>query len=223
MDRRPPAAAQRLFDHGSQIQRPLERLFHPAAQDGRGDPARLALVAVQFEDVSHRPVVPAVDDVGGGLARIAHPHVQRTVAHEGKAALGLVQLHRGNPNVEHHTVQPRLAAVGKGLGQTGEGCTHQPELARIVVGHSLGMRLHRRIAIEGDHCRAGRQNRAGIAAGPEGGVDDHIAGNRSQGLDHFGQQDGGVGRRHPASPFMTCRARARRALRRAFQRARSQI
>ena len=239
MDRGAAAAAQGLFDHLGQVQRPGERLFGAAPQDGGGDAARLALVAVELEDMGQRAVVPAVDDVRRGLALVGHPHVQRPVAHEGKAALGLVQLHRRHADVEHHPVQLRLAAPGERSSQARERRADQTELARKVVGDRVRMRLHRRIAVEGDDGRAGSKDGAGVAAGAEGGVDDHIAGPRGQGLQHLGQQDGSVrahapsppGRRpassalRPASPRSrtACRASARRSSRRAFQRARSQI
>ena len=42
--------------------------------------------------------------VGGGRSALRHAHVERPVAAEGKAALGLVELHGGNADVEHHAI-----------------------------------------------------------------------------------------------------------------------
>ncbi|MNJ55139.1 hypothetical protein D3C77_506130 [compost metagenome] len=145
-------------------------------------------------------MVPGVDDVGGGRPLVAHAHVQRPVAHEGEAALGLVQLHGRDADVEDHAVQPGLAAVREGLGQAREGGADQLEAIREVARHGLGEGLHRRVAIQGHDLGAALQDGAGVAAGAEGGVDDDVARLGIERRDHLGQQDGGVGRGHAAPP-----------------------
>ena len=49
----------------------------------------------------------ARDDVGGARALAAHAHVERPVEAEGEAALGLVELHRGDAEIEHDAVDAR--------------------------------------------------------------------------------------------------------------------
>ena len=138
--------------------------------------------------------------------RIAHTHVQRPVAHEGEAALGLIQLHRRDADIEDSAVQLSLAALGEGLRQSREGGADQLELARPCGGDRVGVRLDGRVAVQTDDLGAALQNGAGIAAGAEGGVDDHVAGLRVQGFKNFGQQDGGVRRRHAAPPVLAAAA-----------------
>jgi hypothetical protein len=143
--------------------------------------------------MGQRPVVIGVDDVGGGLTLIGHPHVQRPVAHEGEAALGLIQLHRGHADVEHRAVEAGPSAIREGLGEARERGPHQGKPAGEVVGHGLGVGLYGRVAVQGDDLGPGRQDGAGIAAGAEGGVDHRLAGPGRQGLEHLCDQDGGVG------------------------------
>ena len=56
------------------------------------------------EDAGEIAGLEAVDDFGRTHPGLGHPHVERTFGAEGKAALGLVELHRGNADVEHHAV-----------------------------------------------------------------------------------------------------------------------
>ncbi|MNN24592.1 hypothetical protein D3C81_1380300 [compost metagenome] len=175
VDRRAATTAQGLFDHLGQIQGAAERLLDAAAQDGGGHPTRLTLVAVLLEDMGQRPVIPSVDEIGGGRPRVAHPHIQRPVAHEGEAALGLIQLHGRDANIEDSAVQLSLAALGEGLGQAREGGADQLELARIGGGDGVGVRLNRRVAVQTDDLGPAIQNSASVAASAEGGVDDDIA------------------------------------------------
>ncbi len=196
------SAAQSLFHHLGQIQRAGEGLLDPATQDGGRDPARLTLVAVELEDMGQRPVVPGIDDVGGGHALIAHPHVQRPVAHEGEAALGLIQLHGRDADVEDGAVQLGLAAFLERLGQAREWGADQLEAIREVARHGLGERLHRRVAIQRHDLGPALEDGAGVAAGSEGGVDDDIARLGGERLDHLGQQDGRVRRGHAAPPAL---------------------
>ena len=78
----------------SQLGRARERFFAAARDDGAGDRAGAALVAQVEEDVGEVRIVFPVDDVGGGGSVLAHAHVERTVALEREAALGVVELHR---------------------------------------------------------------------------------------------------------------------------------
>jgi hypothetical protein len=112
---------------------------------------------------------------------IGHPHVQRTVAHEGEAALGLVQLHRGHADVEHRAVQPGLPLSAKASARPEKGVRTRrnwpgKSLATASAwGWTVGSRS--RAMTLG----AGRQDGAGIAAGAEGGVDHRLAGLRATG------------------------------------------
>jgi hypothetical protein len=87
------AAAQHTGDDIGQIERAREWPLLAAPDDGRGDRARAAFLAQPEENVGQLGRLIAVDDIGGADAFARHAHVERAVAHEGKAALGLVQLH----------------------------------------------------------------------------------------------------------------------------------
>ena len=85
--------------------------------DGAGDAAGRALLAVLEENVGERRLGQAVDEVGGRGAGLAHPHVERAVLLEGEAAGGLVELHRGDADVEHDAVERRMARPRRRCGR----------------------------------------------------------------------------------------------------------
>ena len=62
--------------------------------DHARDASRMALFAEQPEDTGEIGCLEPVDDVGGAGAGAGHAHVERPVGAKGKAALGLVDLHR---------------------------------------------------------------------------------------------------------------------------------
>ena len=205
----PATAAERAFDDIGQVERAAERLLGAPAHQGAGDAARLPLVAIDKEDAGELGLFGAVDQIGGAGTLAAHPHVERAVAHERKAALGLVELHRRDAEVKGHAIarasdmafhlgklvldQSKAAGCGQRRGETGGGG----------------------IAIEGDDLGARVQKRSAVAAGAEGGVDHPLAGAGRDGRDHLVEQDRRVGGRlaHDAAPRRACRCWARRAAR----------
>ena len=71
--------------------------------------AATRLLAVLVDHVGELPLAHAVHEVGGrGRARAVHPHVERALGLEAEAALGIVELHGGDPEVEQDAVR-RLA------------------------------------------------------------------------------------------------------------------
>ena len=66
-----------------------------------------------LEDAGNLGLVGMVEEFGGGLARLAHAHVERTVGREGKAAVGLVELHRRDADIERDGVDQADAALGE--------------------------------------------------------------------------------------------------------------
>ena len=154
-----------------------------------------------IEDVGDRGFVGGVQEIRRRLACLRHAHVERPVALEGKAALGLVELHRRHADVEHDTVDRRRQR----LVQPGELAVDQsqPRLGldqRLAIGDGIG------IAVEGDDLRPPAQHRTGIAACPERAVDMRLAGRDGERIEHFVEQDGDVrgvvdGGAHSAIPF----------------------
>ena len=66
--------------------------------------AYLPLLAEEIEDADEVGGARLVDDIGGADAVRGHAHVERPVPLEGEAALGLVDLHRGNAEIERHAI-----------------------------------------------------------------------------------------------------------------------
>ena len=67
----------------------------------------MALLAEQVDDVGEIALGCLRDDVGGARPVAAHAHVERAVEAEREAALGLVELHRRDADVEHDAVDRR--------------------------------------------------------------------------------------------------------------------
>ena len=112
MDLGAAAAAQRLLDELGQVQGAGEGLLGAAADDGarRCGGSR----APRRRRRGCGPARPARRSLTRSAAvgpSARHAHVQRPVAHEGEAALGLVELHGRDAEVEDH-------AVDGGLGRS---------------------------------------------------------------------------------------------------------
>ena len=129
------------------------------------------LLAERLDDEGEIALGRRRDHVGGGRAGIAHAHVERTVVAERKAALRLVELHRGDAEIADHAVDQRMAVSLRHLIETGEALLHQNQPAAGFL-HQIGAARDRaRVPIDADHSGVGRrQDRAGVAAGPEGRV-----------------------------------------------------
>ena len=80
--------------------RGADRRFAARRDDGAGDGAGVALLAERLDDVGEIALGRRRDHIGGGRAGVAHAHVERTVEPEREAALGLVELHRGDAEIE---------------------------------------------------------------------------------------------------------------------------
>ena len=95
-----------------------EGLLLALPDDGGGDAAGEPLLAVLAQDPLELGGVVGVEDLGRGDAgALVHPHVQRRVVAVGEAPLGLVQLQRGDPEVEEHGVDRVQAQVVEDRGQ----------------------------------------------------------------------------------------------------------
>ena len=140
----------------------------------------------------------AVDQVGGALAVGPHAHVERAVAHEREAALGLVDLHRRDPEVEGHAPAGRTPASPSAASIVRIAALDQPEAPGTGGAQRLGETLDRRVAVEGETSRAALQEGAAVAAGAEGAVDDQVAGLGRQRLERPRRAG-----RDGAAPFMT--------------------
>ena len=112
------------------------------------------------------------DDVGRGRAVMAHPHVERAVEPEREAALGLVELHRGDADVHHDAVDRHQALRGADLGEIGEAVLDQRQPAGRLIDQIEAAGNGRAVAVDADHAGSRDfEDGPAVAAGPEGGVD----------------------------------------------------
>ena len=164
-----------------------DRFLVAGADDGAGDAARGALLAVIPQDRRKRLLVQPHHDVGGAVAGFRHPHVERPVEAEGEAALGLVELRRADAEVEGDAVESR---VGPGkIAHFGKAAFAklQPRAVRFGKPRAAGDGVG--VAVDGDDAAGGGgQDGLAIAAVSEGGVEIGAAVERGQGGNDFAQE-----------------------------------
>ena len=97
----PGMMPERLANDRGKLACPLD---WARGDDRARNPARLGLLAIMIEHVRDLVFVGTVDEVGCALAVLAHAHVERTVGLEGEAALGQIELHRGDADIEGDSV-----------------------------------------------------------------------------------------------------------------------
>ena len=205
------------LDHRRQLTRRQERRLLAVMDNGAGDAARGALLAIIIEDVGQRFLFRLVDDLRRATAPPFHPHVERPVAAKGKAALGLVELHRGNANVEHDAIERQEIFPRGDLLQLGKARLDQGQPAGGLFDEPGSAKHRQRVAIESQHARARKfEQGARIAARPEGGVEIASALLRIERRDGLGEQHGrvagvnGLGFAAPARHVLAPKGPARR-------------
>ena len=88
--------------------------FVALAHDRGDDPLGLLLLAVRPQDPDELARRVGVEDLGGADAgRLVHAHVERGVLGVGEAAVGLVELHGGDAEVEEHALDARRCRAGR--------------------------------------------------------------------------------------------------------------
>ena len=85
----------------------------PRGDDGAGDRPGARLLPIVAQDPGDLGLLGRIQKFGGGQARSAHPHVERAVGLERKAALGAVELHRADADIERDGVDEADAALGQ--------------------------------------------------------------------------------------------------------------
>ena len=153
-----------------------------------------------------------------------HPHVERSVEPERKAARRLVELHRRHSDVEDDPVG-RLDAEAPGdRVELAEARFREPKPAAGRSRQRGAGANGRRVAVDGDDRRAAIEKRARIAAGAERGVDIDAAGAGLERRHRLVKQDGNVaefGRGGAAHRGVSPEARASRSARKRRTRARA--
>ena len=153
----------------------LDRLLLPAAADRPRDLLRVALLAVLPEDRRQLPLGSLVHEVGGRqLGRRIHAHVERRVDRVGEAALGTVDLHARDAEVEQDRVGVH-AVLGELVEDDRCLAAEEARLHSGVAAEALEVRPDGRVAVDRDEATLAAQiggEHSRMAAGAEGGVDD---------------------------------------------------
>ena len=160
----------------------------------------MTLLAEDIDDVGEIGFGGPGDHIGRGRTVMAHPHVERAAEPEREAALGLIELHRGDADVHHDAVDGVDALRGADLGQIGEAVLDQgqPAIGAIDQIEAAGNRGP--VAVDADDPGSLRfQDRAAVAAGAEGGVDIDAAVAGSEHLDRLAAEHGNMAWRQPNS------------------------
>ncbi len=143
--------------------------FGAGADDGARDRAGMPLLAERSDDGGEVALGGLRHHVGGARPVAAHAHVERAVEAERKAALGLVELHRRDAEIEHDAVDRVVAKLPR---DRCEGWRSGPRTSMsrppAASTRSAPARDRALVAIDADDAAIGRrQNRARIAAGAE--------------------------------------------------------
>ena len=125
------------LDHVDKLARADERLAPAAANDGTRDLPRVPLLAVAAEDLLQLALRCVVDDVGRGLLGGGiHAHVERRVDRVRESALGAVELHAGDAEVEQDGVDADV--VRRQLVEDGrELAAQEPRLDAGALAEAL--------------------------------------------------------------------------------------
>ena len=171
-----------------------DEAFGARADDGARHLAGAAFLAVTIDNVGEVCFRQSIHRVGRAGAAFRggtfHAHVQRPVGAEGKAALGLVELHGGHAEIQRHAVQRRLQPVGQQGLHVAEAALDDLQAPGVTGRQFAAARHGAGIAVDApDGAVGGLQDRAAVAAGAEGAVNVNGAVARRQGFQHFLQQD----------------------------------
>ena len=129
-------------------------------------------------------------DVGRGI----HAHVERRVGRVGEPALGAVELHRGDAEVEQDRVGAH-AVLGELREDDREVAAQEARVHAGGAAEALEVRAHGRIAVDRDHLavavEVAREERS-VPAGAEGRVDERLPGLEREQLAHLVRENGNV-------------------------------
>src|SRR5581483_9986832 len=153
----------------------LERLLAAAADDRLCDLPRVTLLAELAEDGDELLLGPLVDDRAcvEVLGRV-HPHVERRVGRVRESALGTVELHRRDAEVEQDRIR-RDAVLRQLREHDAEVAAEETRLHAAAALEPLEIRAHRRVAVDRDQLAAAAEvadEQRRVAACSEGRVDD---------------------------------------------------
>ena len=174
-----PRGRDASADRVDELRRALVGPLRAAADDGARDLAREALLAVAAEQLGELALVGLVDEVAGRERRgRIHAHVERRVDRVREPALGPVDLHARDAEVEQDRVRAD-AVRGELREHRVEAAAQEARLDAGAPGEPVEVRAHGGVAIDRHEPPApievrGQERR--VAAGAERGVDDGLPG-----------------------------------------------
>ena len=142
--------AEHAADQVGELARAGDRRILALTDDGAGNGARAALLAEAEQNVGDVGFIKLIDDIGGADAFAGHAHVERTVAHEGEAALRLVELHGGHAEIEDDRVGGHETGLLRDLGQPRKRRRLEVKAVGIGFGEIGGEFGGQRIAVQGE-------------------------------------------------------------------------
>ena len=160
------------------------RAERAAAHDGARDPARVALFTVLGEHPRDLRFGPTVEKLAGCLAgRRIEPHIERLVRLEREAAPALVELIRGDAEIEEDRSDDTVGLSARHDGEVTEVCPAQPHA--VTEGSQARSRAGQRLGIDvepqqPDVVTGRSQHRFGVTAHPYRPVDHPAPASRSQ-------------------------------------------
>ena len=164
----------------------------------------MALFAEDIDDVGEIGLGGLRNDIRRGRPVMAHPHVERAAEPEREAALGLVELHRGNADVHHDAVHCGHALRRADVGKVGESVLDQGQPAVGLIDQIEAAGNRRPVAVDADDLGSrDREDRAAVAAGAEGRVDIDATVPGIEHLDRLAAENGDMAwrsRAHAPSP-----------------------
>ncbi len=172
-----------------------ERLAHHCGQfcgtgqrargdDCAGNRSRPWLLAILLDHKGNVGLVGLVEEFRRSQPGLAHAHVEWAVLTKGEAALGLVELHRTDPDIEHDRVDRGQASLLQHPVHLAEPFLDQRQPG--IGDECRPVRDRIRIAVETDHSPRPRSEQgARIAPCPERAVDYRVARDGADGRDVF--------------------------------------
>src|SRR5437868_6786133 len=90
------------------------------------DATGFPFLAEGIEEIGELALGQSIHQISRALSLAGHSHIQRSLAHEGEPTTGLVELHRGDADIEYHAVD---RALGE-LIQLRKGALYELETTR---------------------------------------------------------------------------------------------
>ena len=176
------------------LMRRRDRRNGPCIDDGACNRARMPFFAERENDAGEVTLARRLDHVGCACTLPAHAHVERSVEPEREPALGGIELHGRNTEVQHDPVDMFVAGLARDGIEIGKPVLDQRQAAASLfdeIGAQCECRL---VAVNADHLAVGGcENGARVASCTERPVDVHAAFANIEEVDSLAAEHGNVG------------------------------